>query len=485
MARIRAVRSILIVLLAAPLLGTADTIFLKNGRTIAADHAREQNGRIHYEVGDNTYAIPKALVDRIETGGSVPGSWGTANGAVSQDTNPSSPMDTTLPVFAPDVRIEGGDEVSLRVIRDGRVDLESLAALEGAGKELAAAGFFIAGRFEYERGNREHARRYLERALMFAPQSPPVLIEYAMVLVQLGRASEGIPFAERASRLAPNSADAWAVLGFAYFRGDRSRNAIPAWKRALQLRPDDTVKKLLAKAEREVSAEENFSESETGHFTFRYEGASTSAELRQQIQATLERNYQELVGELGVAPRANIPVILYTEQAFFDVTQAPSWIGALNDGKLRIPVQGLPSVTPTLARVLKHELAHSFISQIAGGRCPQWLNEGIAQLLEPKSVAPRGRRLAEFYQRQEALPMNALEGSFMKFSPLEAVLAYEQSLAAAEYIRDTYGMAELRSILERIGQGASTESALRATIHSGYADLEQELARYLVRKYGN
>ena len=69
--------------------------------------------------------------------------------------------------------------------------------------------------------------------------------------------------------------------------------------------------------------------------------------------------------------------MLYTEQAFFDVTQAPSWSGAVNDGKLRIPVQGLDSVTSDLARVLKHELAHSFINQLTGGRCPQWLNEGL------------------------------------------------------------------------------------------------------------
>jgi len=55
------------------------------------------------------------------------------------------------------------------------------------------------------------------------------------------------------------------------------------------------------------------------------------------------------------------------------------------------------SVTPELSRVLKHELAHSFINQVSGGRCPQWLNEGIAQALEPKSLSSRGRRLAELF----------------------------------------------------------------------------------------
>jgi tetratricopeptide (TPR) repeat protein len=481
------VRSAIILLLTAVLSASADTIYLKNGRTIVADSAREEGGRVQYQVGDNTFAIPKSLVERIEAGGAsagLPGA-GAAHGSLSPDTSPPL-TDTTLPAFAPEVNIAGGEAVSLRVVHDGRVDREALAALESAGKpELAAAGFFVAGRHEYERGDRERARYYLERALMFAPQNPVVLTQYAVVLVQLGRAREAIPYAERAARLAPNSPDAFLVLGYAYFSADRGKDAIPAWQRSLELRPDETVKKLLAKAQREVATEENFSETETGHFTFRYEGASTSPALRRQIQAALEADYLDLVNELGVAPRANIPVILYTEQAFFDVTEAPTWIGALYDGKLRIPIQGLTAVTPALARVLRHELTHSFIAQITGGRCPQWLNEGIAQLLEPKSVAPHGRRLAQFYQAQHVIPLNELEGSFMNFSGLEAVLAYDQSLAAAEYIRDTYGMAELRSILERIGQGSSTESALRATIHSGYADLQQDLTQYLAKKYGN
>jgi hypothetical protein len=156
----------------------------------------------------------------------------------------------------------------------------------------------------------------------------------------------------------------------------------------------------------------------------------------------------------------------------------------VNDGKLRIPVEGVSSVTSELARVLKHELAHSFINQLSGGRCPQWLHEGIAQLMEPKSVASHGRRLAELFQQQHEIPFNALEGSFMRFSPLEALVAYDESLAAAEYVNDTYGMSDLRRILERLAEGTSTESALRSTIHSDYGQLEQEVGKYLISRYG-
>ncbi len=61
-------------------------------------------------------------------------------------------------------------------------------------------------------------------------------------------------------------------------------------------------------------------------------------------------------------------------------------------------------------------------------------------------------------------------------------MAYEESLAAVQYISDTYGMSDLQRILERLGQGSSTEAALRATIHSDYGQLEAEVGKYLDRQ---
>lgn len=464
----------ILALLACSALMSADTIYLKNGRTIFADKVTENGPRVYYEVGDDAYAIPKTLVDHIEKGGAPP----------PRSASPSTPKPADVPNVSGN--IVGSDAVALKIIKDGRVDSEALAALERAGgAEQAAAGFFLAGRHEFERGDRERARFYLDRALSFAPQNDVILVSYASVLIQLGRPADAIPFAERATRTAPNSADAWMILGFADYSADRLPQAVIAWKRSLALRPDDNVQKYLARAQRELTTESEFSQADSGHFSFHYEGATTSAGLRQQVQASLENSYSDLVRDLGISPRQNISVSLYTNQAFFDVTEAPSWIGALNDGKLRIPIQGLSAVTPELARVLKHELAHSFINQVSRGRCPQWLNEGIAQLVEPKQLGPtRGRRLADLYRGGHQIPLATLERSFLSFSPFEAILAYDESLAAAEYIRDTYGIAELRSILERLGDGSSTETSLRVTIHSGYSDLEEQIARHLYLKYG-
>src|SRR5271167_3132205 len=453
---------------------SADTIHLKNGRTILADHVRENGNRYEYDIGDDSYAIPKSAVDRIETGG-MPAS--TSSGA--------SKSAGDLPVFIPVDSLANEGDLPKTIVKDGKVDPDALSKLEGKGNaELSATADFIAGKFEFEHGNIDQARRYFDGALHFQPENSTVLIYYAALLVRTGNPSQALTYAQRAVRAAPESPDAYTVLGYAQQACDRTKDAVASWKHSLDLRPDPAVQQYLAKAQREQNVETDFAQRESSHFVLHYEGKQTSETFREQILTALESDYDDLSRDLGTPPRDNILVTLYTEQAFFDVTQAPSWSGGINDGKLRIPISGLSSMTSELAHVLKHELAHSFITQLSGGRCPPWLHEGIAQFLEPKSLGGEGHQLALLFKAQANIPLNALEGSFQRFSGAEAYVAYAESLAAVSYINDAYGMSDIQRILQRIGQGNSTEAALRATIHSDYGQFESDLARYLADKYG-
>jgi len=452
----------------------ADVIHLKNGRKIWADHVHENGNRLEYDVGDDSYAIPESSVESIEAGGIAP----TLSSSSGQNGSKE------LPALSLEDTLAGHADLASRVVRDGKVDPDALVALEKEGKaDLSATAYFLAGKHEFEHGNLPVAKRYFETALNFQPSNSTILNYYAMALLRSGNPAAALSYAQQSVRANPNSADAYTVLGFAEFSSDRTKDAIRDWKRSLELRPDSVVEQFLAKAQREANTESDFSQKESSHFTLHYEGKQTSEEFRRELIATLESHYNDLVRDLGVAPRGTISVTLYTEQAFFDVTHAPSWSGAVNDGKLRIPISGLTSMTSDLARVLKHELAHSFVNQASGGRCPTWLNEGIAQIEEPKSLGSSGHRLMQLFKSESAIPYNALEGSFMRFSPVEAVLAYDESLAAAEYINDTYGMSDIQRILQRLSEGSSTEAALRSTIHSDYRQLESDVGKYLSGKY--
>ena len=453
---------------------SADTICLKNGRKILVDHVRENGNRYEYEIGDNSYAIPKSSVDHVETGG-MPATSASGGASIAD-----------LPAFTPADSLANEGDLVAKIIREGKVDTDALSALEGKGNaELSATANFIAGKFEFERGNANQSKRYFENALRFQPENSTILIYYAALLVRAGNAAQALPYAERAVRSAPDSPDAYTMLGYAQFASDHTKDAVASWKHSLALRPDATVQQFLAKATREERAESDFAQRESSHFVLKYEGKQTSEAFRGQILAALESDYDDLSRDLGTPPHDNILVTLYTEQAFFDVTQAPSWSGAINDGKLRIPVSGLSSLTPELARVLKHELAHSFINQLSAGRCPPWLHEGIAQLLEPKSLGGSGHQLAQLFKAQRNIPLNMLEASFQSLSGSQAYLAYAESLAAVSYINDTNGMGDIQRILQALSQGSSTEAALRSTIHSDYGQLESDLTKYLADKYGD
>jgi tetratricopeptide (TPR) repeat protein len=468
---VRALVPILVLLAALP--AAADVIHLKNGRTIWADQVRENKDHVEYDLGEDTYAIPKSSVDHIDAGGVAPVHGGSGASANVPDITPAAPS------------FNHEADVAEKVIRDGKVDADALASLGQAGNsEIAATAYFLAGKYESDHGNFPQAKHYYESALRFQPDNATLLIYYAATLMRTGHAAEALSYAQHAANIAPDSPDAIGMLGFVQFASDHTPDAIRSWKKSLALRPDATISQYLAKAERESTAESDFSQRESSHFNLHFEGKDTSETFRRDLLATLDSEYDDLVRDLGYSPRNNIAVTLYTQQTFFDVTRAPSWSGAINDGKLRIPVSGVNSVTRELARILKHELTHSFVSQMSSNRCPTWLNEGIAQIEEGKSAASSGHQLAQLFGAGAEIPFNLLEGSFMNFSAPEATVAYAESLAATEYIRDAYGMSEVARLLERLSQGSSTEAALRATVHADYRQLRDEMGRQLKEKYG-
>ncbi|HUS19515.1 MAG TPA: hypothetical protein VMZ25_07680 [Terriglobales bacterium] len=450
----------------------AEKIVLKNGRTILADSVRESPGRVEYTIGDSTFAIPRSSVVSIDTGGSP--------NVTRRDDLPEPPIIPKNEALGPEA------EFIARIILNNRVDQSAITAIEAEGdSEKSAAANFIAAKHERTHGSAEKAERFIRRARTFLPTHENLMSHHVSILLQLGRNLDAKAIAEQLTRMVPSSATGFALLGYADLQLNKTKEAIRALKRSLELEPDPRTEELLQRAQRELDTEAQFLQDDSLHFALRYEGARAPTDLRRQILDTLERHYNDLVRDLGYAPRETISVSLYTDKQFFDVTRAAAWVGALNDGKLRLPINGITVVDSNLSRVLKHELTHSFINQMTRGRCPTWLNEGIAQLMEPRSASAEGRRLAALYGTQRNIPLNELEGSFLRFSAEEAAVAYAQSLISAEYIRDTYGMSDLAELLKRIGEGQSTESALRSTIHSGYAQFEQELTRHLQRSYGD
>jgi tetratricopeptide (TPR) repeat protein len=330
----------------------------------------------------------------------------------------------------------------------------------------------------------EHALADDRSALTYAPEEPALLMNVAYLHLRRSEYKQSLEYLERARRVAPENADVAKLEGWAYYGMNKIDQAVAEWKRALALRPDPEVQEALDKAQRDKQEEQSYKENESSHFTLRYSGTAEPA-LAREVLRTLEVHFSAIESALNFTPSDSIGVVLYTQQAYADITRAPDWAGALNDGRIRVPVQGLRGVTPELSRVLKHELTHSFVAQKTRGHAPTWIQEGLAQWMEGKRTGDNAGMLAEVYRKGQATSLGQLEGSWMGLPSDRAGYAYEWALANIEYIVETGGMGDMERILDRIGSGSSTEEALRAVLHSDYNDLMQSTAEYLRKTYGH
>ena len=457
----------------AALPAPADTIVLKNGRRIVAAGVVEENGRVSYETSSGRLSLPRSIVERVERGG------GPATDAAAQ-----------LPLTPPPLESGGGyEDVAQAAVRDSAIDRDFLAGLEQAARgggtqavNRVAAAHRTAAQFQLRRGDLEQAITHYRRALTFAPQRLDLLLNIAYLHLRRSEYTAALDYLERARRVAPDSPDRAKLAGWAYYGLNRLDQAVEEWKQAERLRPDAEVERALEKAQRDLATESGYREGETRHFVLRYYGGA-APQLARDVLRALEEHFRAVESELNFAPAEPIGVILYTEQGFADITRAPGWVGALKDGRIRVPVQGLSSVPAELSRVLKHELTHSFIQQKTRGRCPVWLQEGIAQWMEGQRSGESANLLVSAYDRRVSLPLAALEGTWMNLPEPVAAYAYAWSLAVVEYIVATYGMRDIERLLERVSTEPSAEAAAQNALRMDYAELERETSKYLRRTY--
>ncbi|HEV7968938.1 MAG TPA: peptidase MA family metallohydrolase [Candidatus Acidoferrales bacterium] len=472
--------ALLFLLLGIPAGVFADTIYLKSGRKISATHVIQENGEVSYETPAGRFSFPASIVDRIVHGDSSPAST----------TLTPSDRAANLPIAPPNALAAPSGDAAGAAVRDGSIDVGLLSKLESeadanpsptaVARVVAAEG--AAANFEISVGDFERAAAHYSVGLRFDPNNVGLLLEAAYLHLRRSEYTPALDLLDHARSLDPDSAEVAKLSGWAYYGLNRVSDAVTQWNRAMELKPDEETLHALEKAQRDAQEEAEYHEGETSHFRLKYNGEA-APELAAEVLKTLESEFDEISTALNYVPPEPIGVILYTNQAFMDITRAPSWSGALNDGRLRVPVEGLSVMTTELARVLKHELTHSFVGQKTGGRCPVWLQEGIAQYMEGKRSRVNAGALAAAYENHMEFSLLSYETSWLNLPRDTAANAYAWSLAVVEMIVTVNGIDDLERILERIAEGSSTEDAVRAVLHEDYAGVMLSTAQFLRKAY--
>lgn len=118
----------------------------------------------------------------------------------------------------------------------------------------------------------------------------------------------------------------------------------------------------------------------SGHFRLELDG-KISRDDAMEVLSVLETAYDSLGGLFRFYPEDKFHVVLYRGEEHGGIGPRPDWVGAVFDGKIRIPV-GAMRVWKIYRPMLFHELTHAFIRSMTRAKVPLWMNEGIAQVID-------------------------------------------------------------------------------------------------------
>jgi hypothetical protein len=104
-------------------------------------------------------------------------------------------------------------------------------------------------------------------------------------------------------------------------------------------------------------------------------------------------------------------------------------------------------------------------------------------MMEGRRSGENASALVQIYDQGHAVPLGQLEADWIRMNRDVALYAYAWALANVEYIVQADGMGDMERILDRIGAGMATETALREVLHSDYNDLMQSTTEYLRKTY--
>jgi len=328
---------------------------------------------------------------------------------------------------------------------------------------------------ELAAGHAPEAVRLLTAALARGIQPPEALYLLVEAHLACGDPVAARTAAERGLSIQPQDARLHALRGDALLAAGERLAAELAYRRSVQIRPDADVQRKLGALTPAPAAAVPIG----AQLRIRYDG-SVNEPLGAQVLAALGEAFAEYERHFGPVMTQPVTVVLQTTTEFQGDTRNPEWAAGINDGTIRAPVGGLDRVTPSLLKVLRHELAHSFVTAATNGNCPTWLQEGIAEWLEGADATRDDAIVATAMREQRLVSLLALDSGFRHLSAPEATVAYAESHSAVVHILRTRGEAGLKRLLAALGDGLPIEEAFVVALADSYSEFSRAWTAHLL-----
>lgn len=326
------------------------------------------------------------------------------------------------------------------------------------------------------------AAKLLVLAISVDPENPSPLVQLGSYYLHTDLNVDAAHRLSEAVELDPNNIDAQDLLGDAYYKLNDLPSALAQWELVREAQPGRKgLEAKLEKAYREESVESNFSKSASAHFEYLHKPNINGVDLNKVLRI-LERAYRELGRKAGgIYPPTPIQVSVYDAADFERATNLGEHVGALYDGKIRVPIRDkngelLPE--DELTRRLFHEYTHVIVRFWAGNKVPWWFNEGLAETFSNEVTSTDSELLRGANAQGLLFPLASLEQAQLKKLDADALhLAYRQAHATVNFLWSKYGLRGLTAMMESLRAGTGYEESLIASYRLNYDLLQREMLR--------
>ncbi len=225
------------------------------------------------------------------------------------------------------------------------------------------------------------------------------------------------------------------------------------------------------------------------HFPFTLYFQETDSKNAENILNTLNENYPILSQQLGIELQDTVFIFISpTKKSFrqFVGKTFPEWSDGVASPSRNSIILKSPRLQPDYpdnSKIVIHELTHILVDKITKGTpIPRWLNEGLSVYYSGEKGFASSSLVSKALISKSVIPLSDID-RVLRFHLEKAQLAYQESYLAVRYLFNEYGEAEVREILNLVGNGLNLNDAFIRVIDTDLWEFETEWLEHIKKKY--
>lgn len=210
---------------------------------------------------------------------------------------------------------------------------------------------------------------------------------------------------------------------------------------------------------------------------------NSQEELLSNAQQFLSQATDEFERILSLPSPKGASLRLVTREVFREVTRAPQHTGAMyKNGEIIVSISKQQTFDRRMfEQTIRHEYAHAFVASSSKGRCPPWLDEGLAQFFEGPEHPALSGALKDWIAKHPPMALSEISSNLLDADKFTAQAAYGHSLFALQTLINVYGAKAVGRYLNYLGNDSTPELAFEQAFGLTERAFEEKLSKQLLR----